>query len=428
MYNVSKGDTMKVIRTFDDLKKIKFEKIKESVFWNSSNDDEIKLHKVHIYPAKFPSIVARKAFEYAEKNNKKINFVGDIFCGCGTVAVETKIRGYDFWGCDINPVAVLLSKVKTYEYDLEKFDDYFNQIISRFYLEPIVDNYEMANERLRYWYSREQYNELYSIKKNILEIEMDKKYTQLFLCIFSSILKISSKWLSNSVKPQIDPKKISVSSIENFKKKSMYFKEAIIESDFPKNKSTIDIIEDNVLKINTKNKLDLIITSPPYVTSYEYADLHQLSLLWLDFTNDYKELREGSIGSKYNLKKAEKYYLNKTANKIIKSLPNNHKLKSIERYYHEMNLVVKKMYDILRKNGIGILVIGDTEFNGVRIENAKCISEMIIEAGFSIRDISKRKISNKFLPSHRDKNGRFSSNLNDRKIYSEEYIIVFEKV
>ena len=28
-------------------------------------------------------------------------------------------------------------------------------------------------------------------------------------------------------------------------------------------------------------EVDLIVTSPPYVTSYEYADLHQLSSLWL---------------------------------------------------------------------------------------------------------------------------------------------------
>ena len=36
--------------------------------------------------------------------------------------------------------------------------------------------------------------------------------------------------------------------------------------------------------------IDLIITSPPYVTSYEYADLHQLSLLW--FGDDPKHFKK----------------------------------------------------------------------------------------------------------------------------------------
>jgi len=39
---------------------------------------------------------------------------------------------------------------------------------------------------------------------------------------------------------------------------------------------------------------------PPYVTSYEYADLHQLSTLWLGYTDDYRKLRSGSIGSLYH--------------------------------------------------------------------------------------------------------------------------------
>lgn len=36
------------------------------------------------------------------------------------------------------------------------------------------------------------------------------------------------------------------------------------------------------------------------MTSYEYADLHQLSSLWLGYTEDYRDLRKGSIGSIYN--------------------------------------------------------------------------------------------------------------------------------
>ena len=34
------------------------------------------------------------------------------------------------------------------------------------------------------------------------------------------------------------------------------------------------------------NSISLIVTSPPYVTSYEYADLHQLTALWLEYTKD----------------------------------------------------------------------------------------------------------------------------------------------
>ena len=44
-----------------------------------------------------------------------------------------------------------------------------------------------------------------------------------------------------------------------------------------------EIITGSFLNENVEPPIvDMIITSPPYVTSYEYADLHQLSSLWLD--------------------------------------------------------------------------------------------------------------------------------------------------
>lgn len=76
--------------------------------WNFSNDTEFTMHSIHTYPAKFPSFIAKKAFDYAEAEGVKIEKVADIFCGCGTVALEAKTHSKDFWGCDINPVATLI--------------------------------------------------------------------------------------------------------------------------------------------------------------------------------------------------------------------------------------------------------------------------------------------------------------------------------
>ena len=92
-----------------------------------------------------------------------------------------------------------------------------------------------------------------------------------------------------------------------------------------------------------------------------------------------------------------------------------------------MITVMKKCYQLLEKGGRCIFVIGDTEYKSVKIENAKCLAESLILNGFKIEQISKRRIENKFLPSHRDATGRFSSSKDDRKIYSQEYIIIGRK-
>ena len=104
---------MRVIKTIKQLDKVNFDLIPEDEFWNNGENKELNIHKVHVYPAKFPSLIAQKSFAYAKHHRLKVSRVADIFCGCGTVAVEARRLGIDFWGCDLNPVAVLLAKAKT---------------------------------------------------------------------------------------------------------------------------------------------------------------------------------------------------------------------------------------------------------------------------------------------------------------------------
>lgn len=64
--------------------------------WNFSNDTEFTMHSIHTYPAKFPAFIAKKAFDYAKAEGVNIKKVADIFCGCGTVALEAKMHGKDY--------------------------------------------------------------------------------------------------------------------------------------------------------------------------------------------------------------------------------------------------------------------------------------------------------------------------------------------
>lgn len=416
-----------MISNLEDLEMINFEKIEENEFWNHNEQKELSIHKVHVYPAKFPSLIAQKAIEYCENNQYKINMVSDIFCGCGTVAVEAKRRGYDFYGCDLNPVAVMIAKVKSSSYEVATVKKYYKQIVEHYNKTDKQDKYDVANERLKYWYIKSQYNELYYLKESILDsIQQEEKYKELFLCIFSSILKATSKWLTKSIKPQVDPKKEIHNVMDTFEKQYKVFLKAIEQIDYEKD-TRVEIECKNLLDIDKKEYVDLIITSPPYVTSYEYADLHQLSTLWLGYTTDYKELRADSIGSLYNSSKKEYKGLSEFEKKIVEKMQDGAKRKAVERYYSDMSNVVIKARDLLKANGIMVIVIGDTEYKGIKMQNAYALAEKMILNGFEILEITKRKISNKFLPTHRDSTGKFSSSKTDKQIYSQEYILIGRK-
>ena len=409
-----------------------YESIPVDPFWNTGSERELKMHRIHAYPAKFPAFITTKALEYAKLNLLNVKVLADIFCGCGTTAYESKRNNIDFWGCDINPVATMIAKTKSRKYQGWRLNKYLNEILEKYESTVINTEYDKTNERLKYWYKENEFNCLLHLKKIIEKITAEESdYRRFFICAFSNILKPTSVWLTKSIKPQVDPNKKPADVLKAFKEQCIYMISANEQSDFSNNSST-NIETGSFLNESLKMpKVDLIITSPPYVTSYEYADLHQLSTLWLNYAEDYRDLRKGSIGSLYHDFDFNREWkrLNVMGYKIVAGLldQGNPKARSVAKYYLDMQAVTQKSYNMLNDNGMALFVIGNTEYKGVLIDNAKHLSESLIDAGFSKIYATKRKISKKLLTPYRDKEGKFTTDAGGRMVYSEEFIIIGRK-
>ena len=73
-------------------------------------DKNYLTHGIHPYPAKFiPQIPSCLVETYSRKGD----VILDPFCGSGTTLLETIIRDRQAIGVDVNPIATLISKVKT---------------------------------------------------------------------------------------------------------------------------------------------------------------------------------------------------------------------------------------------------------------------------------------------------------------------------
>ncbi len=390
------------------------------------------MHRIHAYPAKFPAFITTKALVFAQQNGVETSCVADVFCGCGTVAFEAKRNNIHFWGCDINPVATMIAKAKSRKYQPWRLQKYYEAIIEAFLRSTFDNAYSSANERLKYWYDREHYEDLFRLKSAIEEsTSPSSDYRLFFTCAFSNILKATSRWLTKSIKPQIDPCKKPTDVMVAFKDQCKFMMAANEESDVS-GESTIDIITGNFLDPSVNRpKVDMIITSPPYVTSYEYADLHQLSSLWLGFAEDYRELRNGSIGSLHHVYNFERELkrLNNTGSSIVFRLLDRHKPKarSVAKYFLDMQQVAAVCHSMLNNGGMALFVIGNTEYKGVKIDNACHLAESLFSSGFADVYATKRRISKKILTPYRDKRGRFTTDDLGRKVYSEEFILIGRK-
>ena len=405
-------------------------------------------HGYHRYPAKFiPQLASRLIQDFTKRDD----IVCDPFMGGGTTIVESLLNHRKSIGTDINEVAWLITKAKTTPIEPNLLDNEIKKLFSQLYfLEPSFDKnqkrlieqelskIEVKNGRIDYWFKKETKEELAIILDNIMKIKNEDIRT-FFLCGFSNILKSCSIWLMKSIKPTRDLKKkippafpIFKRQINMMKNKNKFYYSALtdkIKSDLNKYLK-IELGDARKIDIND-NEVSLVVTSPPYVTSYEYADIHQLTIFWLNYAKDLEEFRKKFIGTSYHAHK--KINLNSSiAEETISELGKKSvkKSKEVATYFSEMNESFEEMYRYLKIGGKACIVIGNTNFKDINIPNAEVFVEQMMNLRFKVHNLIKRSIPSKILPSSRDPiTGRFTSmdNPNKKLAYPTEYIIIMEK-
>lgn len=401
-------------------------------------------HGYHRYPAKFiPQIVNKLIQNFTSENDTVL----DPFGGCGTTLVEAKILGRKSVGFDINPVAKLITETKITPLNPNSLENYFYKFVNN-YNNKVVSASLQHSERTNYWFDpsiQDELDKLYFVINEIKNFEVRRFY----LCAFSHILKNSSKWLMKSTKPQIDPNKIPpnvfdtfVSHIKHMMSRNSDFYELLQGSGNLKTVAEMKLRDSTKKFLFNDSSVDLIITSPPYVTSYEYADLHQLILLWLGddpirysrwykYAREYKSFRKKFVGSKSGERDSSKKFLGLFATHIISQLPNTRQhAKSVSKYFSDTQKSIFEMFRVLKPGKKACIIIGNTTLAGVEIKNAEVTAEQMQDAGFVIKDVIKRELSNKMITPWRDKiNGRFTSTANTqkRRVYEHEFILIAEK-
>ena len=415
---------------------ISFEDIPISHDWAFSEakrvDTTYITHGYHRYPAKFiPQLARRLIEEYSEP----CDTVLDPFCGCGTTLVESAVSGRYSYGYDINPISIMISMAKVRHLDPQSLNDAYEQInMDLWNVTPEIPE----NERIDYWYNEPQKTDLARLLKAIRNLD-DMDIRRFFICGFSNILKNCSIWHQKSNKPTRDFKKKVPDVMRTFGRQirmMMRGNAAYWEMMQGETHSANVACRDSRWLPLADESVDLVVTSPPYVTSYEYGDLHQLSMLWLEGLEDLKAFRQTFIGSALRQAHSSVYdWLELTRSPIAYDIGmqlsgmNGKTASSVVSYFQSMFEIWSELYRVLRFNGKVGIVIGNTSLKGVEITNAEAFAEQMQQIGFSLIDVIKREIPSKNLPSTRDKaTGRFAkTSVADALAYPTEFILVVEK-
>ncbi len=264
--------------------------------------DRAHVHGFHTYPARMHPTTAGRLVRAATERDA---LVLDPFCGSGTVLVEAMIAGRRAAGTDLNPLAERLARLKTARLGPGDRDAIAAgaRAVAAFADERRA---RRAGATRRYppedveLFDPHVLLELDSIRSAIAGLDLTPPVRGALALVLSAILVKLSRRASDT-SAGAAPRRLAAGYPARLfirKAEELAHRIAAFENLVPPAVAPAHVELDDAARLRTiaASTVDAIVTSPPYVATYDYLEHHALRLRWLDL--DTRPFSSGEIGSR----------------------------------------------------------------------------------------------------------------------------------
>ncbi|MGE0784588.1 MAG: hypothetical protein AB7S26_02795 [Sandaracinaceae bacterium] len=265
----------------------------------AAEDADVLTHGFHSWPARMHYAIAREILASA----KGANSVLDPFCGGGTVLVEARVADKVSYGIDLSPLAVRLAEVRSDPRDAARRARFVRaaeavaeaseaRVRGRVPIRVDLPPAEVAR------YSPHVLKELGGLREEIRGWAEPEDRRPLALVLSSILVKVSRQRADTSDR-EVERRIRKGLSTELFLRKAHELAarwealEEVARGPLP------EITEGDALRAGLtlgRRRVDLILTSPPYGGTYDYADHHARRVAFLEL--DDRKLRRFELGSR----------------------------------------------------------------------------------------------------------------------------------
>lgn len=354
--------------------------------WDFPAADEGRgIHSIHPYPAKFIAAIPRAIIQTL--GVQPGTAVLDPFCGAGTTLVVAQELGIQSIGIDLNPIACLMSSVKT-----TPVPNGFAKTAARVAMAADRTDAEVPDiPNVEHWFSREARLSVAALTEEISRVRDITVRQHLRLALSSIIVRVSNQDSDTryaAVEKHVTPKAVH----EQFLTACARIEKAKLGRNTD---ASATVIERDIMAVTPdqiETPISLVMTSPPYPNAYEYWLYHKYRMWWLGL--DPLAVKEREIG-------ARAHYFKK-----------NHA--TFDEFRGQMADILGLLACVLVPSGYACFVIGRSRIHGKDYDNAEMISEEAEKVGLSeVVRISR------VIKAHRK-----SFNLSHARIKTEEVLVL----
>ncbi len=317
-------------------------------------------HGFHSYPARMHWATAERILSAFGPDATRVL---DPFVGSGTVLVEARVAGCAATGVDLNPLAARLARVKCDPLDATR-----RAQLATFSREVAARSEERVRARVPVhaqlpegevaWYLPHVLKEMAGLFEEIGAVK-DESLRERLLMVFSSLVVKFSKQRSDTAEEEIDRRLRKGLVTEFFVRKTselcerLEALEAVVTGPFPQVlNGDARRLQD---RVGTTARFDLVLTSPPYGGTYDYASHHQRRFGWLGIDGSQFAARE--IGARRHGD-------------------------ARARFEAELRAALSSIHEVTVPGALCIFLMGDAQYGSERVPADELIEALADDVGF----------------------------------------------
>lgn len=395
----------KIVRKISALRDI------DKEYWSfSRRSKRTHCHGFIKYPAMMVPEMQGELIDIFLEHQPNIKSLFDPFVGSGTTMGEAIMRGLDFQGIDINPLAILACEAKSDAFYISSLEEKILELNDRL-KKDMGHTIEVDFPKIDKWFIPRVQVELSRIRRVIMA-EPSKWARRFFWVAFSDTVRASCNSRTSTyklhIKPQdeLDSVGCCFDLFKNKIKTNFYLKKEqmnLLDSKgFLLRSSLLSSVDLSISNIQNSprtiesNRHDILITSPPYgdnPTTVPYGQFSYLPLMWIDTTDlrnkvpsnllaNASAIDTASLGGSYKATEIDIEELRDISRSFSTSLDelSKHENNGPERlssFIKDLNNSLDNMLFRVKPNGYLVWTLGNRHISGQKIPLNSILRELL---------------------------------------------------
>jgi len=374
------------------------------------------IRSIHPFPARMAPELALASLADLPQGS----VVLDPMSGSGTVIRQAAEMGHRPVGFDMDPLAVLMSRVWTRSVK----DDLVEKISTEIFREarilrledatlPWVDESAVTTAFIKYWFGQEQQEDLRRLafvlhKFSQRRFSKEKQAAADVVRIALSRIIVTKEQGASLARDTSHSRPHKVASSSNYdvfdglSRSIKQVRKRLTENPEIGN-STINLGDARSLRSLKSASVDAVLTSPPYLNAIDYLRGHRMSLVWLGYQiENLRTVRSNSIGAERapNLPLTmSKFEPIQGAMCSVMDLEKKYR-PMVARYSEDLYKMVKELSRVTKPGGLATFVVGNSCLKGTFINNSAGVAAAARMVGFREVRTYERDLpsQNRYLP------------------------------